>query len=111
MNFEEDMGSPPGFEGPLVFIQLNRKSPRLMEKHGGKYVSILQRAQQIKNCNNKEGVFLLNKKKTMLETRVQLTYLQSADPLIAYQAEAIVATASINWGESLIGNIEKMEAL
>lgn len=111
VEIDEYMGPPPGFEGPPAFAQQNRRSPRLMEKHGGKYVSILQRAQIIKDGNNNEGPFLPSKKKTRMEAQVQLTYSQSKDPLTTHQAEAVVATAGIELGETLMDNISKMATL
>lgn len=105
------MGPPPDFHGPLAFTQQNRRSPRLMEKHGGKYVSILQRAQLIKDGGNKEEMALPNKKKARLATQVQLSYSQSTDLLTTNQAEVVVATAGIDLGEELMNNINKMAAL
>ncbi|KAF3324266.1 Zinc finger protein GIS2 [Carex littledalei] len=102
----EGLDMPPGFELPMETGV--RKSTRLQEKHGGKYITILQRAQRIKDVNNTEDSRVPIKKKPRVEIKVQAAYWENLDPLTDYQAEAVVANAGIELEDTLLENIKKL---
>ncbi|KAF3328895.1 Cellular nucleic acid-binding protein [Carex littledalei] len=103
-----DLGPPPGFEGRTTFTAQNRRSTRLLEKHAGKYTSILQRAQEIKGSTHNGGNAKSDRKKPRIGSQLQISYLQGSGPLTAYQAEAVLAQAGIVLDDATLETIKGM---
>ncbi|KAF3325155.1 hypothetical protein FCM35_KLT10226 [Carex littledalei] len=105
------LNQKPGFDGRLPFTGQTRRSPRLLEKHSGKYVSILQRAQHIRG-NNKNGENAVpNRKKHKIGPQLQPSYQQDSSPLTVYQAEAVLAQAGITLDEGAMEAIKEKAAV
>ncbi|KAF3328934.1 Zinc finger protein GIS2 [Carex littledalei] len=107
-NADEIQGPPPGFEGPPAYLAQCRRSPRLLQKHNGNYVSILQRAQQLKDTDHCQGILMARQTKTRTPSQIQATYLSESGPLTTYQAEAVLAAAGVDMKEELLANIKKL---
>lgn len=113
--FSTQEDAPPGFEGTPRYKEKNtisHRSPRLVNKNTGRYVSAVDRARATQGFINVSYLMQKPKIKVKRTTKASPAYLKNYDPLTQAHAEALVATAGVTMDVALaakIGNIAGQE--
>ena len=99
---------PPGFEDNRGKGKGVRRSPRISEKSGGRYISAEDKARVVLGFDCIPISPKRLKRKNNRQEEINLSYLQSYDPLTDIQAEVLVNTAGAEFESDLQGKISNI---